>query len=73
MSPEQIAFIRLHQGSDWVEETRHLFQGAMIRAKTKLGKTATLARDAVQTLVDMKLIEPSYGGSFRVTDEGKRI
>lgn len=74
MTPDQLAFLRLHQvGSDWVEEWRHLFQGAMIRARTKRGKCATLARDAVQGLVDMGLMVPSYGGSFHLTDEGRRV
>lgn len=74
MTPDQLAFIRLHQaGSDWVEEWRHLFQGAMIRAKTVKGKTATIARDAVQALIDAGLMKPNHGGSFYVTEAGKLI
>ncbi len=75
MTPEQLHFVRLHQPTshDWVEAWQHLFQGAMIRARTCKGKTATLARDAVQALVDAGLMTPSYGGSFYLTDEGKRV
>lgn len=71
LSPDALHFLRLHR--DAVEEWRHLFQGAMIRARTFRGKTATLARDAVQGLVDAGLMVPSYGGSFYLTDEGKRV
>ena len=74
MTPEQIAFVRLHQtGTDWVEEWRHLFQGATIRAKTRLGKFASLPVNAVQSLVDMGLMLPGHGGSFELTSEGRKI
>lgn len=77
LSADQIQFIRLlqlslHQ-SDYVEEWRHLFQGAMIRATTVRGKRATLQRDAVQSLVDQGLLMPSHGGSFYLTDLGRGI
>jgi hypothetical protein len=76
LDPDALAFLRLHQvtsSSDYVDEWRAIFQGAMIRAKTHRGKTATLARDAVQALVDAGLMQPSYGGTFYLTEEGKRV
>jgi hypothetical protein len=77
MSPDQIAFVRLHHAhkhsNDWIEETRYLFQESMIRVKTRLGKRATLARDAVLMLIDTGFMVPSHGGSFVLTDKGKAI
>lgn len=75
MTPDQIAFIRLHQATshDWVEAWHHVFQGALIRARTVRGRTASLACDAVQSLIDKGLMVPGYGGSFVLTEEGKRI
>lgn len=77
LNDDQIAFVHLMQSairqSDYVEEWRHLFQGAMIRATTVRGRKATLQRDAVQSLVDMGILTPSYGGSFYLTDLGRGI
>jgi hypothetical protein len=75
VTPDQLAFVRIHQATshDWVEAWHHVFQGALIRARTVRGKTASLARDAVQGLVDAGLMVPSYGGSFYLTEEGKRV
>ncbi len=77
LDPDQLAFVRLMQraihASDYVEEWRHLFQGAMIRARTVRGNRATLQRDKVQALVDAGLLSPSSGGSFHLTDLGRGI
>lgn len=77
LHPDQLAFVRLHQRaittSDYVDEWRHLFQGAMIRARTVRGARATLQRDKVQELVDMGILCPSHGGSFYLTDLGRGL
>ena len=77
LDDEQIAFVRLMQlavhTGDYVEEWRHLFQGAMIRATTVRGRKATLQCDKVQALVDAGVLMPSHGGSFYLTDAGRGI
>ncbi len=77
LDDDQFSFIRLLQlsirSSDYVEEWRHLFQGAMIRATTVRGNRATLQRDKVQALVDAGVLMPSHGGSFCLTDAGRGI
>jgi hypothetical protein len=77
LSPDQLALVRLMQlairTSDYVHEWRWLFQDSMIRAVTVRGKRVTLARDAVQALVDWGLLSPSVGGSFYLTDLGRGI
>ena len=79
LTDDQFSFIRLLQlsirSSDYVNEWRHLFQGAMIRATTVSGKRATLARNAVQELVDADLLRPSHSGdySFYLTDAGRLV
>ncbi len=77
LDDDQIAFVRLMQfaihNSDYVEEWRHLFQGAMIRATTVRGRKATLQCDKVQALVDAGVLMPSHGGSFYLTDAGRLV
>lgn len=76
MAPEQLALVRLLQrarSDDYVEEWRHLFQGAMIRARTAKGRTCTVARDRVEELVSAGIVAPSWGGSFYLTSKGQGL
>jgi hypothetical protein len=74
LQPEQLALVRLMQaGSDYVEEWRALFQGAMIRVRTASGRTCTVTVTTIESLLSAGVIAPSWGGTFTLTDEGKRL
>lgn len=77
LSDDQIRFVRLHQlaigGSEYVEEWRHLFSGATVRARTNRGRTACCPKEEVDGLVAAGLMTIGYGGSFYLTDAGRKI
>jgi hypothetical protein len=76
LSLDQLRFLRLHQlgaGREYIEEWRYLFQGATIRARTSRGRTAAASRDEVGEMVAGGLLGEGWGGSFFVTDEGRRL
>lgn len=72
LSPEQLRFLRLHQ-DHFVERTQKLFEGAMIRATSTGGKTATIRLDELESLVGAGLMRPDWGGAFKVTVEGAQL
>jgi hypothetical protein len=67
-----IRFIRLHQ-RHFVERWQAVFQGAMVRATTDRGVTATVRLDELEGLVEAGLLAPGWGGSFVLTERGKGI
>ena len=67
-----IRFIRLHQRY-FVEKWQAVFQGAMVRATTDHGVTATVRLDELEGLVEAGLLQPGWGGSFMLTDAGKTV
>lgn len=67
-----LRFIRLHQ-RHFVEKWQAIFNGAMVRATTDRGVTATVTVDELQSLVEAGLLQPDYGGSFQLTERGKGI
>lgn len=67
-----IRFIRLHQ-RHFVEKWQAVFQGAMVRATTDRGVTATVRLDELEGMISAGLVQPGWGGSFVLTDEGKAI
>lgn len=67
-----LRFLRLHQRY-FVERWQAIFQGAMVRATTDRGVTATVRLDELERMVEAGLLRPGWGGSFVLTDEGKRL
>lgn len=72
MTPSQERFVRLHQ-RHFVERCQKLFQGAMVRATTDRGMTATVRLDELESLVASGVVAPAHGGLFVVTPEGARL
>lgn len=71
MTTDQLRFIRLHQRY-LVAETRELFQGAMVRARSDRGITATLRLDELEDLIAAGLVAPR-NGAFAVTEQGRAV
>jgi hypothetical protein len=69
---EQERFLRLHQRR-LVERTQPIFQGAMVRATSDRGETATVRIDELEALVGAGLLAPAWGGAFVVTEMGRGI
>lgn len=71
MTIDQLRFIRLHQRC-LVAETRELFQGAMVRAVSDRGISATLRLDELEDLINAGLVAPR-NGAFAVTEQGRAV
>lgn len=67
-----LRFIRLHQ-RHFVESWQALFGGGMVRAATDRGITATVRLDELEGLLAAGLLSQGHGGSFCLTEEGRRI
>jgi hypothetical protein len=72
MTQDALRFIRLHQ-RHLVERTEALFQGAMVRARSDRGVTATVTLGEVEGLIAAGLIAPGWGGSFQLTEMGREV
>ena len=72
MNDTAIRFIRLHQ-RHFVEKWQAVFQGAMVRATTDRGVTATVRLDELEALLSEGLLQPGWGGSFMLTERGREI
>jgi hypothetical protein len=70
ISTDALRFLRLHQRY-LVEKYQTLFNGAMVRATTDRGITASVSVDDLEELLSAGLLQPSWGGSFVLTDAGK--
>lgn len=69
---DALRFIRLHQ-RHFVERWQALFGGAMVRATSDRGVTATVRLETVEALIAAGLLQPGWGGSFNLTEAGKAI
>lgn len=72
LSTDQLRFIRLHQ-RHFVERWQAIFQGAMVRATSDRGVTATVSLDDLEGMVSAGLVAQGWGGSFFLTEQGKAV
>lgn len=69
---DALRFIRLHQ-RHFVEKWQAIFGGAMVRASTDRGVTATVRLDELESLIEAGFLRPGWGGSFTLTEAGRGI
>jgi DNA replicative helicase MCM subunit Mcm2 (Cdc46/Mcm family) len=72
MTDDQLRFLRLHQ-RHLVERTQAIFQGAMVRAVSDRGVTATVRLDELETLLEAGVMTQAHGGAFTVTEQGRGL
>jgi hypothetical protein len=72
LTDSQLRFVRLHQ-RHFVEKWQHIFRGAMVRATSDRGMTATLRAEELGSLIDAGLMAQGWGGSIYLTAEGRGI
>lgn len=71
ISGDQLRFLRLHQ-RHLVERTQTLFGGAMVRAVSDQGVSATVRLDELEGLVHGGLLVPTHG-AFVCTEQGRGL
>lgn len=72
LTTDQLRFIRLHQ-RHLVERTQVIFQGAMVRAVSDRGVTATVRLDELESLLADGVMAQAHGGAFTVTESGRGL
>lgn len=72
LTHDALRFIRLHQ-RHFVEKWQAIFGGAMVRASTDRGVTATVRLDELESLIEAGFLQPGWGGSFTLTEAGRGI
>lgn len=72
LTNDQLRFLRLHQ-RHLVERTQAIFQGAMVRATTDRGRTATVRIDELEILLEAGVMAQAHGGAFTVTEQGRGL
>lgn len=72
LTDSKLRFVLLHQ-RHFVETWQALFGGAMVRARTDRGVTATLTEQEVHELVRDGIMTRGWGGMMHLTDAGKIV
>lgn len=72
MTTNQLRFIRLHQRY-LVERVQEIFQGAMVRATSNHGVSATVRLDELEDLIGSGVMAVGWGGSFYLTEQGRAL
>lgn len=74
LSATQLRFLRfLKDIPDYVSEWKHLMRGAQIVATTSKGRKAYVAKSDLDRIIALGFMVPSYGGSFMLTEAGRKI